>query len=541
MDTGLGVPGLGDDEEITETSGLIEPRETDDLVSLLTDSASYMRGCHNGFQAKLKEDAPHLVDIDGDVCHHLHNIAKCFTEELNAKTLIGFIDDVFNDLSYSADLKADLHTIAETLNLSTLSPLERVPHRWLSILDTTERLMKISDQLTVFYYAWLSKEDKVLYKERVTSIVKKVGKNERASIFSILKRLKVKNLTAAGRERKKRIIEKLFFKRTEVNLMMNTISNVLPLFKSFILKFEQKEPMIHKLYDAMEDTMTSFFARFLKIECIKDKKLHRIDVDDKENHLSIKKINTGANVQAILDQMNSEDRDSFLVRLQGAYIKAGAYMQNKLPLKNKFLKCLSALDPLARGHSLSATESNRKATQFFQTHQNFGRRSIFPDLDCNQPRGDEEIHWIDPFTRPCQETTMAPVLVKRSPDLHTYVYSGKDYPIVNLDNQVPHDCTDMIITSNTSIALLLQSFLNKGYHLYVDNWYSSVSLLQYLHKQKTLCTSTAKANRVPKELKNQRIAKGQSCAISKGPLLAQKFEDKNDSLHADYRKQRNHH
>ncbi|RUS83703.1 hypothetical protein EGW08_008551 [Elysia chlorotica] len=102
--------------------------------------------------------------------------------------------------------------------------------------------------------------------------------------------------------------------------------------------------MIHILHDAMmEDTMT----RFLKIEGIKDKKLHRIDINDKENHLPIKKINTGANVQAILDQMNSEDRDSFLVRLQGAYIKAGVYMQNKLPMKNKFLKCLSlsAIDP----------------------------------------------------------------------------------------------------------------------------------------------------------------------------------------------------
>ena len=60
----------------------------------------------------------------------------------------------------------------------------------------------------------------------------------------------------------------------------------------------------------------------------------------------------------------------------------------------------------------------------------------------------------------------------------------------------------------------------------MDNWYSSVPLLEYLHEQKTMCTSTAKANRVPKQLKNICVVKGQTAAISKGPILAQKFEDK---------------
>ncbi|GFO19523.1 PiggyBac transposase uribo1 [Plakobranchus ocellatus] len=40
-----------------------------------------------------------------------------------------------------------------------------------------------------------------------------------------------------------------------------------------------------------------------------------------------------------------------------------------------------------------------------------------------------------------------------------------------------------------------------------------------------MCTSTAKANRVPKQLKSRKVAKGET-AFSKGPVLAQKFEDK---------------
>ncbi|GFR71533.1 PiggyBac transposase Uribo2 [Elysia marginata] len=45
-----------------------------------------------------------------------------------------------------------------------------------------------------------------------------------------------------------------------------------------------------------------------------------------------------------------------------------------------------------------------------------------------------------------------------------------------------------------------------------------------------MCTSTAKANWVPKQLKNTHVTKGQTAAFSIGPILAQKFEDKH-SVH----------
>ena len=53
------------------------------LMSVLTVSAAYMKGEHNGMQAKLKESAPHLLDIDGDACHIIHNAVKCFPQELD--------------------------------------------------------------------------------------------------------------------------------------------------------------------------------------------------------------------------------------------------------------------------------------------------------------------------------------------------------------------------------------------------------------------------------------------------------------------------
>ena len=110
--------------------------------------------------------------------------------------------------------------------------------------------------------------------------------------------------------------------------------------------------------------------------------------------------------------------------------------------------------------------------------------------------------------------------------LHSFrMYSRKDNPVANLNAEVPPDCTGMSFNSKTTLVLL-KLFLNKGYHLYVDNWYSSVLLLEYLRTQNTTITSTTKANRVPKQLKNTRVPKGESHSVSKGLLLAQKFEDK---------------
>ncbi|KAH3837663.1 hypothetical protein DPMN_111064 [Dreissena polymorpha] len=44
------------------------------LVSILMDSCAVMRGSKNGMERRIRGDkAPNLLDIDGDVCHHIHN------------------------------------------------------------------------------------------------------------------------------------------------------------------------------------------------------------------------------------------------------------------------------------------------------------------------------------------------------------------------------------------------------------------------------------------------------------------------------------
>ena len=131
------------------------------LVSVLTDSANYMRGEHNGFQSKLREANPQILDIDGDNCHHIHNAVKKFSSLVDpSKVLNSLLDDVYNDLDYSADLREDLKKISKNLGLDEKTPIKRAGHRWLSIYDSSLRFLDILDSLTLFYSAWLTHEEK---------------------------------------------------------------------------------------------------------------------------------------------------------------------------------------------------------------------------------------------------------------------------------------------------------------------------------------------------------------------------------------------
>ncbi|GFR57649.1 hypothetical protein ElyMa_005343500 [Elysia marginata] len=127
------------------------------------------------------------------------------------------------------------------------------------------------------------------------------------------------------------------------------------MFKSFILKFEQKTPQIHKLHDEIVETAKRFFATFVKVEHIKLKKLVEKDLSLPENSdllLPLSQVYTGKKTEELLHTLSAEDKKKVLIKLQNAYIKTGQYFIKKLPI-HKFLEALSALDPVVRGHSVA--------------------------------------------------------------------------------------------------------------------------------------------------------------------------------------------
>ena len=70
-------------------------------MAILSDSASAMRGIKSSLEARVSEIAPHLIDIDGDACHHMHNIMENFTKHFNS-TLEKLFIEIYRDLKLSA-------------------------------------------------------------------------------------------------------------------------------------------------------------------------------------------------------------------------------------------------------------------------------------------------------------------------------------------------------------------------------------------------------------------------------------------------------
>ena len=71
------------------------------IVSTLSDSAAYMRGKISGFETRLRQDVPGLLDIDGDTCHKVHNASKKLCQSFDWYVESMFTN-IFNDLTQSA-------------------------------------------------------------------------------------------------------------------------------------------------------------------------------------------------------------------------------------------------------------------------------------------------------------------------------------------------------------------------------------------------------------------------------------------------------
>ena len=110
------------------------------------------------------------------------------------------------------------------------------------------------------------------------------------------------------------------------------------------------------------------------------------------------------------------------------------------------------------------------------------------------------------------------------------VYQGREEDLVSMENELPAD-THGMLKSEKIVIWLLRPLLEKGYKVYMDNWYTSSRLFMYLFQHGTLACGTTRANRVPAELRNQQLQKGQLHALRSGTnrqVLAVKYKDKKD-------------
>ena len=219
----------------------------------------------------------------------------------------------------------------------------------------------------------MNKEDQAIYKDGKDLIFEQNGCTEKAkeSILLIQKQMKKEGHTKKGKDCKSRIYEKAIFQKHKTLLIANFYEAVLPMFKSFILIFEQKTPQVHKLHLKLSEVTRDFFACILKYESIKGLTSSKLEKLNIKNELrKTKDFFIGVSNEKLTGKLRRENKadvvKEFQVCVKKAFINTAIYMQEKFPLTNLFLMCLSGLDPTAIRHSASYACLNKLA-DFFLT------------------------------------------------------------------------------------------------------------------------------------------------------------------------------
>ena len=323
------------------------------------DSCAVMRGSKSGLEVRLRsEKAPHLLDIDGDSCHHVHNAAKEFLKPFEY-WIERLYSDLHTDFKWSVDLRDALASICEIIGLKFTMPERFISHRWLSVYDTTVSNHRLMDAYTIFYYSFLTKDDKVLYVSHIAHIYyhRKVSKEAQSEIRIIQKKLSDKKLTEDGNARKKRVVERLFYKSKKTKLIMNFVIASMPMLKEYVCLFEMRAPLIHQLHEKQFTLFKGFLACFMKAETIQDLKPRHDPsmIDDSSCRVPKRDIFIGTAAKTIVSTSHRSDStvNEFLQQVENAYVKCAKYMSRKLPLDNKLLLSISAIDPSAHGHSVT--------------------------------------------------------------------------------------------------------------------------------------------------------------------------------------------
>ena len=103
-------------------------------------------------------------------------------------------------------------------------------------------------------------------------------------------------------------------------------------------------------------------------------------------------------------------------------------------------------------------------------------------------------------------------------------YVGKDAIETNEHKELAKN----LGKSGAVVPKLMSGLFDKGYHLYIDNWYTGEKLLNFKKDCDTVACGTAMGNRIkaPKSLKDQPLEKGEWAFQRNDNLLMVRYKDK---------------
>ena len=116
------------------------------LASVIIQTISVVK---SGLEKQLRDKAPHLLNINGDCCHHVHNSVKAFCQTFN-NFVENWIDLLHIHNKWSTEIRDGFKKICFLLNIPfRMLPL-RISHCWLSLYDSLT--VNMFDAFLLLYY-----------------------------------------------------------------------------------------------------------------------------------------------------------------------------------------------------------------------------------------------------------------------------------------------------------------------------------------------------------------------------------------------------
>ena len=321
----------------------------ENLFRKLMDSCNVMRGSKSGLEKRIREErAPHLLDIDGDTCHHAHNAAKAFCKPFGGHVK-SLLSDLHTDFKRSPESREHFYELCRLMKVSASTPQQYAAHRWLSVLNVSLDTLRLLNPLVVYYSCYLQPKSFKIYKEQVQQAQSTCF--DMAALKSLKKKIAAQTTTSDGKLRKARITEKLFTHNFHTTTTLHFYASLLPSIEKYVKFFQSREPKMHLLHSKHEEILKSFLGNFIKPESLNLRELKDANLEDKNLRLPKSLMFYGERARVNLESRNAKDtlRVAFENKALQAFIQACKVLINKMPLSSTTMKAFASLDPEIRG------------------------------------------------------------------------------------------------------------------------------------------------------------------------------------------------
>lgn len=282
-----------------------------------------------------------LIDIGFCSLHLLHNAFRYGLAEFgtNASDLVIALYHYFDGWP---SRREDFNKVLIEEKLKQVHFFKHATSRWLTLEPAVMRVLELWDGIVKYFLHYIP------------------TKQAKAMNFSSYKK----------------IASLLRIKTMKAELMFVSVSSAL--FSSYLGFFQNEEPLVHELHQAIKDLVLKLLLRICTKDSVSKFKAGKFEtkessyVVDKKNLLPLKDLLFGDNILNSLHNCSDHEKHNFRSSVQRHYVEAVSYILKKGLLKNEILESLSCLKP-----------ENIKASGSLSKIQRIAQRMPFPSRPDN--------------------------------------------------------------------------------------------------------------------------------------------------------------